>query len=79
MNILAIGGIALLSGSIGVVRAQQPSANEAARFLEQATFGPNANLITHVQASGFAAFLEEQFALPASSYPSLPSNQLRFR
>jgi uncharacterized protein (DUF1800 family) len=50
----------------------QPSANEAAQFLEQATFGPNATLIAHIQAVGFSAFLDEQFALPASSYPTLP-------
>ena len=54
------------------VATAQPSANDAARFLEQATFGPNASLIAHVQAIGFSAFLDEQFALPASSYPTLP-------
>jgi uncharacterized protein (DUF1800 family) len=50
----------------------QPSANEAARFLAQAAFGPNATSIAHVQEIGFSAFLDEQFALPASSYPNLP-------
>jgi uncharacterized protein (DUF1800 family) len=50
----------------------QPSDNQAARFLAQATFGPNAALIAHVREIGFDAFLEEQFALPASSYPNLP-------
>jgi uncharacterized protein (DUF1800 family) len=54
------------------VATGQPSANDAARFLEQATFGPNASLIAHVQAIGFSAFLDEQFGLPVSSYPTLP-------
>lgn len=63
---------ALLAVSIPPARAQQPSANDAARFLEQATFGPNSALIAHVQSVGYAAFLDEQFALPASSYPPLP-------
>ena len=49
----------------------QTSANDAVRFLEQATFGPNSNLIDHVQAVGLPGFIDEQFALPASSYPSL--------
>jgi len=40
--------------------------------LEEATFGPNPSLIAHVQSVGFSAFLDEQFALPASSYPNLP-------
>jgi uncharacterized protein (DUF1800 family) len=52
--------------------SQQPSPDEAARFLEQATFGPNATLIAHVQQVGFQGFLNEQFALPATSYPNLP-------
>src|SRR5438477_3732866 len=59
--------IASLSGY-----AATPSANEAARFLEQATFGPDPSLIEHVRAVGFSGFLDEQFALPASSYPNLP-------
>jgi len=42
------------------------------RFLEQATFGPTPALTAHVQAVGFAAYLQEQFAAAASTYPSLP-------
>lgn len=49
-----------------------PSASDTVRFLEQSTFGPNQALISHVQSIGFSAFLDEQFALPASSYPDLP-------
>jgi uncharacterized protein (DUF1800 family) len=50
----------------------QPSTPDTVRFLEEATFGPNSALIAHVQAVGFAGFLQEQFATPASGYPALP-------
>src|SRR5262249_50890590 len=49
-----------------------PSAAEAARFLQQATWGPTTALVSHVQNIGFEQFVEEQFAAPMSSYPSLP-------
>jgi uncharacterized protein (DUF1800 family) len=42
------------------------------RFLEQATFGPTTELIAHVRDVGFETFLNEQFEMPASSYPSMP-------
>ena len=49
-----------------------PSAADATRFLEQATWGPTPALLQHVQSVGFDRFLEEQFNAPASSYPTLP-------
>ena len=52
--------------------AQTPSTADTVRFLDQATFGPNASMVAHVQSIGFEAFLQEQFALPPSSYPNLP-------
>ncbi|MBV8905580.1 MAG: DUF1800 family protein, partial [Acidobacteriia bacterium] len=72
-----IGLPALLATSV-LPSVAQPSTNETVRFLEEATFGPNPALIAHVQSLGnsassaFPAFLNEQFALPASSYPDLP-------
>src|SRR5712691_1103606 len=48
-----------------------PTFDEAARFLEQSTFGPTYDLITHVQQVGFDAFISEQFALPAPVFPVL--------
>ncbi len=48
------------------------TAEEAARFLQQSTWGPTADLISHVQDVGFRKFLEEQFDAPMSSYPTLP-------
>jgi len=47
-------------------------AADAVRLLEQATFGPNDDLVAHVLAVGSQAFLDEQFAAPASAYPALP-------
>jgi uncharacterized protein (TIGR03437 family) len=45
-----------------------PTANDAARFLTQATFGPKMADITALQAKGFDTWLNEQFALPAESH-----------
>ncbi|MEO0794314.1 MAG: DUF1800 family protein [Verrucomicrobiota bacterium] len=39
-----------------------PSAEEAARFLAQATLGPTPELIAEVQAMGFEAWIEDQFS-----------------
>ncbi|MBV9745636.1 MAG: DUF1800 family protein, partial [Acidobacteriia bacterium] len=72
-----IGLPALLATSV-LPSVAQPSTNDTVRFLEEATFGPSPALIAHVQSLGpdansaFSAFLDEQFALPASSYPTLP-------
>lgn len=41
---------------------------EAARFLTQASFGPTDNDIDRVMAIGYAAWIDEQFALPATSH-----------
>ncbi len=41
------------------------SASAARRFLEQAAFGPTPAEAAHVQAIGFQAWLNEQFAMPA--------------
>ena len=51
---------------------QGPSAADTVRFLEQATFGPTPQLVDHVRTVGFEKYLDEQFAAPASSYPTLP-------
>lgn len=48
------------------------STADIVRFLEQATWGPTPALIEHVRRIGYEQFLEEQFAAPASSYPTLP-------
>jgi uncharacterized protein (DUF1800 family) len=54
-----------------VISAAQPISQVAAvRFLEQSTFGPTPTLVGQVAAGGFNDFLEEQFAAPASTYPT---------
>jgi uncharacterized protein (DUF1800 family) len=44
--------------------------NDAARFLNQATFGATTPLLGQVQQQGFDGFLSAQFAIPAT--PTLP-------
>ena len=46
------------------------SAAAAARLLEQSTWGVNPASLSHVQAVGMQAFLNEQFAAPASTFPA---------
>ncbi len=51
---------------------------DAVRLLEQATWGPNAALVAHVQSAGAAAFLDEQFAAPQTRYTAFapwPANK----
>jgi uncharacterized protein (DUF1800 family) len=50
------------------------SASAAARLLEQSTWGVNPLSLSHVQAVGMQAFLNEQFAMPASTYPAPGAN-----
>ena len=64
-----IGGF--LASNEYLNRFVHPTA-DVIRFLEQATFGPTSALITYVQGKGFQTFIEEQVALPMSSYPSMP-------
>ena len=47
------------------------NAVDAARFLEQATFGPTPEQVLRVQQVGLSAFLDEEFAGPALNYPEL--------
>lgn len=58
------------SGSVDlrVVSGTVVSARAAARFLEQSTFGPTAELITQVTQVGFESFLNDQFNAPASGF-----------
>jgi uncharacterized protein (DUF1800 family) len=46
----------------------------AVRFLEQATFGPDARSIARVQQLGFNGWLNEQFAMNKSTYPTTPDS-----
>jgi uncharacterized protein (DUF1800 family) len=44
---------------------------DAARFLEQATFGPTVAEVNRVRSIGFEAWLNEQFTLPITGYNNL--------
>jgi len=51
------------------------TANGAARFLTQASFGPSPGDIAYVQANGYNAWITNQFALPATHHlPLLLAN-----
>ena len=45
---------------------------DTVRLLEQAAFGPTRTEVPRVQALGFRAYLNEQFAAPPTGYPNLP-------
>jgi uncharacterized protein (DUF1800 family) len=49
------------------VAAEPPTDADAARFLAQATFGPTAADIAHLQLVGYRGWLNEQFAAPVST------------
>lgn len=51
-----------------------PTAQDAARFLQQATFGPTSAEITRLQLIGFDAWLEEQFNTPLNKLVVQPVN-----
>ena len=58
----------------GLARPAQDAASayaDAVRLLEQSTFGPNPALVGRAIEIGAQAFLDEQYAAPASQYPAL--------
>jgi uncharacterized protein (DUF1800 family) len=62
------GNVTLASG--GGAGKTKVSATDAARFLNQSTFGPTSALLTQVETSGFASFLSQQFATsPTTTLP----------
>lgn len=58
---------ATLGGTTAAGAALPTSRAEASRFLTQATFGPTEADTDHVMSIGCAAWIDEQFAKPASS------------
>lgn len=48
----------------------------AARLLDQATFGPTTDSIQHVEQVGVDAYLQEQFAQPATLLAAIPTSPL---
>jgi uncharacterized protein (DUF1800 family) len=49
------------------------SLTQAARLLDQTTFGPTISGIQQVQQLGTAAYLNQQFAIPATLLPAIPN------
>ncbi|MBN8730460.1 MAG: DUF1800 domain-containing protein [Acidobacteria bacterium] len=79
----APGGIAVVrvedgtpGGYAAVLRVEPAnavvSARAAARFLEQATWGPTPQSIAEVRRNGFERYIEQQFTEPLSDYPEPP-------
>ena len=48
----------------------QISQAAAVRFLEQSSFGPTIETVNQLQQTGFDTYLQSQFAIPASAYPT---------
>jgi len=75
---LTVAIVSCSSGSIVPNKSQQPtiatSHNDVVRFLEQATFGPSALSIAHLEqdlGGDFNAWFNEQFAMGISNYPDV--------
>ena len=66
--------ICCLMVSAGLLAGANPplSDHAAARFLDQATFGPTPASIAQLQQQGFTAWLQAQFALNTSDLPDQP-------
>lgn len=61
-----MGSLLLAASLLGSAAHAQPSAPDAARFLTQASFGPNAAQIAQVRELSYDGWLNQQFAQPAS-------------
>lgn len=68
---------AVVSASIDVpVGYVAATATQAARLLDQTSFGPTAASIQHVQTVGVDGYLAEQFAAPTTQLAAIPTNPL---
>lgn len=56
----------LFKGTFDIPADQPASANAAARFLTQATFGPTQADINYLMAQGYGEWIDEQLAKPAT-------------
>ncbi len=60
------------SGALAATAAPATTVTAASRLLDQSTFGPTTDSIAHVQKVGLQGYLNEQFALAATSVPATP-------
>jgi uncharacterized protein (DUF1800 family) len=73
------GGASSAPVNLSVMTTNVVSAQAAARFLEQSTFGPTAEQITQVRQVGFVNFLNDQFNAPSSGFDDpVPDAQGQF-
>lgn len=72
MAAAAAAGAAMPSGRAGLRQSPDLAQLTAARLLEQATFGPTSAEIASLRRIGTTAWLQQQFALPASPIPTGP-------
>jgi hypothetical protein len=63
-----VGALPACGWAAEAANAPLVTAAEAARFLEQSSFGPTPASIALVQQLGFTGFLARQFAVPATGY-----------
>ena len=71
-NVVTISAVAAADGvttGSASVTVQNPQAISSGRFLDQVTFGATQADISHLQQIGMNAYLDEQFAMPASALP----------
>ena len=67
---------AVVLGLLGCAAAPAQTVTSAAatRFLQQASWGPSAASVAHVQAIGFANWINEQFGIAPSDIPDVAPN-----
>ena len=71
-------GALLLAGSLAAQSTVAPAVSPAAaaRFLEQASWGPTQAAVAAVEAAGFSRYIDAQFAAPLSALPDVPPNAM---
>jgi len=78
LTLLAFASSSVMAGS-AERKAPTVSATVAARFLEQASWGPTAATIAQVQATDLPTYLQQQFSAPVSTYVTPgPGNDISF-
>ena len=74
-TVTAISQVDNTTKASATITVQDPTAVTYGRFLDQTTFGPTPALIAHVRQIGMQGFLDEQFALPESTWPNVSTAQ----
>ncbi len=75
ITIMATNGVAPDASQTFTLTVNLASAMAAARFLEQASWGPTPATIAQVQSVGLQGYLQQQFSAPISTYSTPPLKQ----